>query len=225
VDKEKCTYCGKCAETCAYHAIAVFSRSVLVFPQLCHGCAACGYLCPEKAINEVGREIGAVEWGQSDGVEFAHGKLNVGEAMPTPVIRKVKTKANRDGIVIIDVSPGTSCPVVESIRGSDFCLLVTEPTPFGLNDLILAVETVKELGVVCGVVINRAGVGHREVEKYCLGEGIPILLTIPLDAEIARLNSRGIALVEDMPQWKESFIGLFSRIREITNERSGCLKR
>jgi MinD superfamily P-loop ATPase len=225
VDEKKCTYCRKCAETCAYHAVAVFAQHVLVFPNLCHGCGACSYLCPEKAINEVGREIGVVEWGQSDGVEFAHGKLNVGEAMPTPVIRRVKAKANRDGIVIIDVSPGTSCPVVASIKDSDFCLLVTEPTPFGLNDLILAVETVKELGISCGVVINRAGVGDGKVEEYCLKEGIPILLTIPLDTEIARLNSQGIALVEGMPQWKESFIGLFGWIREIMNERSGCLKR
>jgi MinD superfamily P-loop ATPase len=225
VDEKKCTYCGKCAEMCAYHAIAVFAQHVLVFPNLCHGCGACSYLCPEKAIKEVGRGIGVVEWGQSDGVEFAHGKLNVGEAMPTPVIRRVKAKANRDGIVIIDVSPGTSCPVVESIKDSDFCLLVTEPTPFGFNDLILAVETVKELEVSCGVVINRAGVGDRKVEEYCLREGIPVLLTIPLDTKIARLNSRGIMLVEGMPQWKESFTELFDQIREIINARSGCVKR
>ena len=224
INEKKCTYCGKCAEACVYHAIAVFAQHVLVFPNLCHGCGACSYLCPEKAITEVGREIGIVEWGHSDGIEFAHGKLNVGEAMPTPVIRRVKTKANRDGIVVIDVSPGTSCPVVESIKDSDFCLLVTEPTPFGLNDLILAVETVKELEVPVGVVINRAGVGDRKVEKYCLREGIPVLLTIPLDTEIARLNSRGITLVEGMSQWKESFIRLFDRIWEIMNARSGCLK-
>jgi len=225
INEKKCTYCGKCAEACVYHAIAVFAQHVLVFPNLCHGCGACSYLCPEKAITEVGREIGIVEWGHSDGIEFAHGKLNVGEAMPTPVIRRAKAKANRDEIVIIDVSPGTSCPVVESIKDSDFCLLVTEPTPFGLNDLILAVETVKELGVSCGVVINRAGVGDSKVEEYCLREGIPVLLTIPLDTEIARLNSRGITLVEGMPQWKESFTELFDQIREIMNARSGCLKR
>jgi len=225
VDKSKCTYCSKCAEVCAYHAIAVFAQHVLVFHNLCHGCGACSYLCPEKAISEVGREVGVVECGHSDSVEFAHGRLNVGEAMPTPVIRRVKSKANRDWIVIIDVSPGTSCPVVESIKDSDFCLLVTEPTPFGLNDLMLAVETVKELEVSCGVVINRAGVGDRKVEEYCLREGIPVLLTIPLDTEIARINSRGRTLIEGMPQWKESFIGLFGQIQEIMNARSGCLKR
>jgi len=225
INEKKCTYCGKCAETCVYHAIAVFAQHVLVFPNLCHGCGACSYLCPEKAITEVGREIGVVEYGHSDGMEFAHGKLNVGEAMPTPVIRRVKAKANRDGIVIIDVSPGTSCPVVESIKDSDFCLLVTEPTPFGLNDLILAVETVKKLEVACGVVINRAGVGDSRVAEYCLNEHIPVLATIPLDMEIARLYSHGIALVEGMTEWKESFLRLFDGIQEIVDERSRSLKR
>lgn len=224
IDEKKCTYCGKCVEVCAYHAIAVFPKNILVFPQLCHGCGACSYLCPEKAVNEVGREIGVVEWGHSNGVEFAHGKLNVGEAMPTPVIRRVKERANHDGIVIIDISPGTSCPVVESIKDSDFCLLVTEPTPFGLNDLALAVETVKKLKVPCGVVINRAGVGDGKVEKYCLNENIPVLLTIPMDTEIARLYSRGTALVEGMPKWKECFLELFDRIQEIVNERSCSAK-
>lgn len=225
VDEKQCTYCGKCAEVCAYHAMAVFSQHVMVFPNLCHGCGACSYLCPENAISEEGREIGMVEKGHSDGVEFIQGRLNVGEAMSTPVIRKVKDYVNQDGIVIIDISPGTSCPVVESIKGSDFCLLVTEPTPFGLNDLILAVETAKTLEVPCGVVINRAGIGDTKIEEYCLKENIPVLLTIPLDTEIARLYSRGITLVEGMPQWQESFSGLFDHIREIVNERSGCTKR
>lgn len=225
VNEDKCTYCGKCAQVCAYHSIAVFPQHVLIFPNLCHGCGACSYLCPEKAISEVGRRTGVVEWGHSNGVEFAHGKLNVGEAMPTPVIRKVKAQAHCDGIIIIDVSPGTSCPVVESIKDSDFCLLVTEPTPFGLNDLILAVETVKELEVPCGVVINRVGVGDGKVEEYCLKEKIPVLLTIPLDSEIARLYSRGITLAEGMPQWKESFIGLFDKIQEFVDERNSSFKR
>ena len=225
VDEKKCTYCGRCAEVCVYHALAVFPQHVLVFPNLCHGCGACSYLCPEKAISERGREIGIVERGHADGVEFGHGKLNVGEAMPTPAIRKVKELVNHDGIIIIDVSPGMSCPVVESIKGSDFCLLVTEPTPFGLNDLILAVETVKELKVPCGVVINRAGVGNGKVEEYCLKENIPVLLTIPLDTEIARLYSKGVTLVEGMPQWKEGFVELFDKIREMVDERTRSLKR
>jgi len=220
VDEDKCTYCGKCARVCVYHAIVVLGEHVLTFPQLCHGCGACSYLCPENAITEEGREGGVVEWGHSDGIEFAHGKLNVGEAMAPPVIRKVKEQTNNNGVVIVDAPPGTSCPVVESIKGSDFCILVTEPTPFGLNDLMLAVETVRELKIPFGVVLNRVGEGYKEVEKYCLEENIPIMLTIPLDTEIARLYSKGVALVKGMPQWKSSFIEVLDGIREILDGRN-----
>jgi MinD superfamily P-loop ATPase len=221
VDEEKCTYCGKCAEVCVYNAMAVMKQQVLIFPELCHGCGACSYLCPEKAITEQGKEIGVVESGYSDGVGFVHGRLNVGEAMAPPIIREVKEQARHEGIVIIDVPPGTSCPVVEAVKDSDFCLLVTEPTPFGLNDLVLAIETVRALDIPCGIVLNRTGVGDRKVEEYCLTESIPILLTIPLDTEIARLYSRGISLVEGMPLWQEKFLELFDKIGEIVNERSG----
>lgn len=220
VDEGKCNYCGKCAEVCAYNAIAVIKKKVLVFPELCHGCGACSYLCPEDAIAEEGREIGVVELGYSDGIDFVQGRLYVGEAMAPPVIRKVKDYSSREGTVVIDVPPGTSCPVVEAIGGSDFCLLVTEPTPFGLNDLVLAVETVRELHIPCGVVLNRVGVGDRKVEEYCLKENIPILLTIPLDTEIARCYSRGIPLVEGMPEWRQRFLNLFSNIRGAAVARS-----
>lgn len=225
VDREKCTFCGKCAEACAYHAIAVLPEHLLVFANLCHGCGACSYLCPEQAITEKAVETGVIESGYANGLGFVQGRLTVGEAMPTPVIRKARARTSYDGIVVIDVSPGTSCPVVQSIKGSAFCLLVTEPTPFGLNDLVLAVETVKELGIPCGVVINRAGVGDIEVEQYCLKEGIPILLTIPLDIDIARAYSRGTTLVEAIPEWKDSFIRLFENIQETVHERSSGLKR
>lgn len=225
VDEAKCTYCGKCAEVCAYNAIAVFPKHVLVFSQLCHGCGACSYLCPEKAILEEGKEIGVVESGYSDWLRFAHGRLAIGEAMAPPIIKKVKEQANNEGTVIIDVSPGTSCPVVEAVKDSDFCILVTEPTPFGLNDLILAVETVKQLDIPCGVVLNRVGVGDDKVEEYCRKEKIPILLTIPLDTEIARLYSRGITLVAGMPQWQGGFLGFFDKIWEIVNERGSGTKR
>jgi MinD superfamily P-loop ATPase len=225
VAEDKCTYCGRCAQACAYHAIAVLGNHVLTFPQLCHGCGACSYLCPEKVITEEPRQTGIVEWGNSDGVGFVHGILTVGEAMATPAIRKVKEHGNGEGVIIRDVPPGTSCPVVEAIKGSDFCLLVTEPTPFGLNDLILAVETVRELNIPCGVVLNRAGVGDAGVEEYCRKENIPVLLTIPLDTEIARLYSRGTTLVEGMPEWKDSFRKLFDRIKEIFDERGRGTER
>ena len=225
VDEEKCTYCGKCAEVCAYNAMAVIEKKVLIFAELCHGCGACSYLCPEDAISEVGKEVGILEAGQSKGIEFIHGKLTVGEAMAVPVIREVKKHINRERLAIIDVSPGTSCPVVEAVKGSDFCLLVTEPTPFGLNDLALAVDMLNKLGIPCGVIINRDGIGDSKVEEYCYQQGIPILLRIPLDIKIAQLYSRGITLVEGIPQWQEAFLRLGDKVREVVNERSRGLKR
>lgn len=225
IDEERCTHCGRCAEVCAFNSIAVFPTLVMTFPELCHGCGACSYLCPEEAIHEEGREVGIVERGYSDGIELVHGKLATGEAMAPPVIRRVKEFINPAATTIIDVSPGTSCPMVESVRDSDFCILVTEPTPFGLNDLILAVETVRELGIPFGVVLNRVGIGDAKVEEYCREEDIPILLTIPLDIEIARLYSKGMTLVEGMPQWKERFVRLSDRIMEMVDERSCCPER
>jgi len=222
VDEAKCTYCGKCSHICVYHAIAVLGEHVLTFPQLCHGCGACSYLCPENAITEEDKETGVVESGHSNGVKFVQGRLTVGEAMAPPIIKEVKARADTSGIVIIDAPPGTSCPVVEAIGGSDFCLLVTEPTPFGLNDLILAVETVKELGVPFGIVLNRVGVGYAEVEEYCHRGNIPILMTIPLDTGIARLYSRGVTLAAGMPEWQDRFLGLFNSIRGVVDERTGC---
>jgi MinD superfamily P-loop ATPase len=214
VDQTKCTYCGKCAEVCAYNTIAVVKKKVLVFPELCHGCGACSYLCPESAISEGGREVGIVESGSSGNLELTQGKLNVGEAMAPPVIREVKKCIDTANKVIVDVPPGTSCPVIEAVKGSDFCLLVTEPTPFGLNDLSLAVEVVRKLGILCGVVINRVGVGDEEVERYCCQERIPILLKIPLDRNIALHYSQGIPLVKGMPQWREEFVRLFQDIKD-----------
>ncbi|MDI6814661.1 MAG: ATP-binding protein, partial [Dehalococcoidales bacterium] len=181
INEEKCTCCGKCSEVCLYHAIAVLGKKVLVFPELCHGCGACSHLCPEGAIAEVGREIGVVEIGWSEGMEFVHGKLSPGEPRATPVIKRVKENVEPEKVVIIDVSPGTSCPMVEAIKGSDFCVLVTDPTPFGLYDLTLAREVVAGMGIPYGVVINRTGVGDGRIDKYCLEQNIPILMKIPLE--------------------------------------------
>jgi len=219
IDQEKCTYCGKCAEVCAFNALAVINNKVLVFPELCHGCGACSYLCPEGAITEVGRGIGVVETGYSKGVEFVHGKIDVGQAMAPPIIREVKRYVSSKGTTIIDVSPGTSCPVVEAVKGSDFCILVTEPTPFGLNDLSLAVEMIREVGIPCGIVLNRAGVGDDKTEGYCLREDIPILLQIPLDTDIARLYSQGVPLVEGSSHWREAFLKLFHDVKATLSHR------
>jgi len=220
VDEARCTLCRKCADVCAYHAIAVIVDKVLVFSELCHGCGACSYFCPEKAISEVGREIGVVETGLAGTIAFVQGRLKIGEPMATPIIRAVKGKMDRSKTVIIDASPGTSCPVVEAVEGSDFCLLVTEPTPFGLSDLTIAVEMVRKLGVPHGVIINRDGSGDEGVERFCASENIPILLRIPFERRIAELYSRGITLAEGLRGWRSAFRHLAEDIESIVPKAS-----
>jgi MinD superfamily P-loop ATPase len=216
VDESRCTYCRDCSEVCVYNAVAVVGKAILLFPELCHGCGACTYLCPEDAITEEAREVGMVDAGRAGKVPFVQGRLNIGEAMPGPVIRAVKARADHRATVIIDAPPGTACPVVEATRGSDFCLLVTEPTHFGLYDLSLAVALMKDLAVPCGVVINRDGVGDDAVDRYCADHDLPVLLRIPFDRRIAELYCRGVPLVEGMPEWRSSFRDLFERVQGLT---------
>ena len=220
VNDEKCNYCGRCAEVCTYNAIAVVGKRVLVFPELCHGCGACSYLCPQGAITEEGRGIGVIESGRSGEIEFVHGKLSIGEVAAPHIINEVKKHLGQEGLNIIDAPPGTSCPVVAAVKDSDFCLMVTEPTSFGLNDLALAVDMVKKLGIPCGVIINRDGIGDGKVEEYCLKEAIPILMRIPLDIKIARLYSRGITLTEGIPRWREDFLELFNKIEQLVDDEN-----
>jgi len=227
IDEDKCTYCGVCAEVCAFHAIAVLGQRVLVFPELCHGCGSCTYNCPTGAIHEVLRPTGHLEWGAVDAgggaVRFGHGVLNVGEAMGTPIIKKLKQKGlprGQDALALLDAPPGNSCPVVETMRGADFVLLVTEPTPFGLHDLRVAIEVARdELRLPVGVVINRDGVGDEGVEQFCAESGVPILLRIPLDRRIAEAYADGITIVATLPEYRETFAGLYRQIREIITAR------
>jgi MinD superfamily P-loop ATPase len=212
VDKSKCTYCGKCGEICQYHAIVVIKNNVLVFPELCHSCAGCWLVCPENAISPIDRELGIIEKGNNGRIEFIHGKLRIGEAMSPPLIRKVKNEIDPAKTVIIDAPPGTSCPVIESVKKSDFVILVTEPTPFGLNDLKLAVEMVHSLKVKLGVVINRSDIGNDEVQKYCKQEQIDVLLEIKNDRKIAEAYSRGLPLVEIYPEYRTKFQTLYHEI-------------
>lgn len=215
VDESRCTFCRKCAEVCEYNAIVVIKKKVLVFPDLCHGCGGCAYMCPEGAIREVEKPIGVIERGRAGEIDFIHGVLNIGEPMSPPLIRQVKKHSDHHcNCVIIDASPGTSCPVVETVKGSNFCLLVTEPTPFGLNDLMLAVAMLRKLTMPCGVVINCADIGDDEVVRYCEREGIPVLMTIPWDRKIAAAYSTGIPLVEAHPHYKSSFVTLYETIRK-----------
>ncbi len=212
IDKDKCTFCKKCSEFCQYNAIAVVPNEILFFPELCHGCGGCTLVCPEKAITEVERKIGFIEGGEENGLEFYHGLLNVGEPMATPLVKAVKDKINPNKITIIDSPPGTSCPVIESIKDTDYCILVTEPTPFGLHDLKLAVEVTRALEVPFGVLINQDGIGDSGVEDYCKRENIRIVERIPHNINIARLYSKGVPFVTEMPEWKERFVRLYDSI-------------
>jgi len=214
INESKCNYCGRCSEVCAYNAIAVIKNKVLIFPELCHGCGGCSILCPQDAISEEGKEIGLVEIGDAGNIQFIHGRLNIGEAMSPPLIRAVKEYINPTRTVIIDVPPGTSCPVIESVKKSNFCILVTEPTPFGLNDLILAIEVLRKLSIQFGVVINRSGIGFKDVEDYCQKENIPILMHIPFERGIAMAYSKGVPFTEELPEYREKFKDLFKKIKE-----------
>ena len=215
VDMDKCTLCGKCAELCEFKAVVVIGETVLVFPEMCHSCGGCIEVCPEKAVTETTRELGVIERGRRNGLEFVHGLLRVGEAMSPPLIRKVRAYTRPDTVTIIDAPPGTSCPVIASMRGADFVLLVTEPTPFGLNDLELAVGAVRILGIPFGLVINRSDMGDDRVRAYADKEHVPVLMEIPFDRRIAEAYSRGEMIVDTMPEWKHEFKELYLRIRQV----------
>ena len=223
VDDALCTYCRKCMEICRYSAIAVAGKTVVTFPELCHSCGGCAVVCPEKAITEVERFIGTVETGDlSTGASFGRGLLDIGQVMAPPVIRQVRQLEGKKELTIIDAPPGTSCPVIAAMKGTDFVLLVTEPTPFGLHDLTLAVEAVKLLGIPYGLVINRAGLGNDDVKTYAKKENLPILLEIPFDKRIAMAYSKGELLIEALPAYKEMFKTLYESIKSIVNRKGAA---
>jgi len=212
VDMNKCTLCGLCQEICQFQAIVVVGKTVLTFPELCHSCGGCMEVCSEDAITEVDREIGVFESGSRNGLEFAYGRIFVGQVMAVPVIERVKDAVQPDKINIIDAPPGTSCPVISSVKNTDFVILVTEPTPFGLNDLKLAVGMVKILNIPHGIIINRSDLGDDKVKEYAKEENIPILMEISFSRQIAETYSQGKLLIEELPDWKEKFIHLYEDI-------------
>jgi len=221
IDLARCTYCGQCQEICQFNALAVLpeTKIVLTFPELCHSCGGCFAVCPEDAVLPDQRLLGHLEIGQRGNVRLIQGKLRVGEAMSPPLIRRVRQASSPNGMVIIDAPPGTSCPVIASLRGADYVCLVTEPTPFGLNDLELAVGAVRKLKIPMGIVINRADVGDGRILEYARRESIPVLLEIPFERSTAETYARGEILVEAQPIWKERMLLLHDAIRRRVADR------
>jgi MinD superfamily P-loop ATPase len=217
--EDRCDYCGECQRVCAFNSLAVLKNpetregSVLVFDHLCHGCGACYILCPKGAIREARKEIGIIEKGSARGLQFVHGKLNIGEIMSPPLIRQVKKAMDPGKTVIIDAPPGTTCPVIESMKGSDFCILVTEPTPFGLNDLVLAVDVLRTLKIPSGIVLNRSDIGDDSIESYARENNIPLLMSIPFDREIASSYSKGVPMIDVQKDYVGQFQNLFEKIK------------
>jgi MinD superfamily P-loop ATPase len=222
VDPARCTHCGECARACRYGALASLPNQTLVFAELCHACGGCSLACPAEAIRETPRTIGKLRLGASGPMGFAEGVLNVGEAMSPPAVRAVKAAADTEpglaaaGLVVLDAPPGASCPVIETVRGCDLVILVTEPTPFGLHDLALAVEMVRTMRLPLGVVINRADVGNGKVRQYCTGHRVPVLAEIPDDRAVAEAYSRAQMIAEVVPGFAERMRDLLARVEDET---------
>jgi MinD superfamily P-loop ATPase len=211
VDESLCDGCGECGAFCQYHAIVSFGTTPLVFPEMCHGCGGCARVCPKKAIREAERRIGTIDVTASGRITLIQGRLDVGGPLVPPVIRAVKARLKKGVPAILDAPPGTSCPVITTVRGADAVLLVTEPTPFGLHDLKLAVDMIRELRLPFGIVVNRAGSGDDRVQAYCDGEAIPVLAAVPDDRRIAEAYSRGNLIVDALPEYRELFSAIWKK--------------
>jgi MinD superfamily P-loop ATPase len=221
VDADLCTGCGECGRVCQFSAIISMGKKTMVFNELCHSCGACARICPEGAIKEVQKKTGMLTIGQKGNIRFVSGRLDVGQAMSPPVIRETLKYASNEGLTIVDCPPGTSCPYVTAVKGCDVALLVTEPTPFGLHDLRLAVATIRELGIPFGVAVNRANGEKNLISEYCEAEDIPLLLQIPEDRRVAEAYSRGQALNKVMPELEEALISIPEKLNGIRNAAIG----
>lgn len=217
VEESRCTYCRDCSDLCQFKAILVLGKTILTFPEMCHSCGGCFLVCKPNALVTDKKEWGVIEEGHSGSIHFIHGRLKVGEPMSPPLIREVKKRMNKERWVILDAPPGTSCPVIQTVKGSDYTILVTEPTPFGLFDLKLAVSALEELRIPHGVILNRADVGTRETRDYLTSKGIPLLMEIPFDRRIAEGYARGQSLIAVLPEWKAAFQRLADTLRARPN--------
>lgn len=218
VDNNKCDFCGTCVDVCEFNALINLKFEILLFSEMCHSCGACTYFCPQNIITETQKEIGKMRSGVTKtGMNFYDGTLNIGEISAVPLIKKVKENIDNERINIIDSPPGTSCSMVETMKDSDYCILVTESTPFGLNDLKLAVDVVKSVNTPFGVVINKYDQTFEELENYLTDNHIEVLLKIPFDRKIAESYSNGILPVNSSKKTKREFIQLFQLIQNKVN--------
>ncbi len=221
IDENLCNACRKCVDICRFRALTLIGDSILTFSEMCHSCGGCLAVCPQGAVSEKNRQLGIIERGKKNNVSFVHGLLRVGESMAPPLIKRVRSYCKPKMINIIDAPPGTSCPVIMATKDTDFVVLVTEPTPFGLHDLKLAVEVVKLLAIPMGLVINRADMGDDKVLQYAESQQIPILMSIPFKREIAAAYSRGELFAQTFPEWQELFLEMFAEIIAITKRVEG----
>lgn len=215
VDAEKCTGCGECSRVCRFSAIVAPGGKPLVFNDLCHSCGACVRICPAGAIEEISIPMGTVQTGRQGPLKFVSGRLDVGQAMSPPVIRETLRHADEGGLTIVDCPPGTSCAFVTAVRGCDVALLVTEPTPFGLHDLKLAVETLRELKVPFAVAVNRSNGKQNRISEFCEKESIPLLLQVPENRRVAEAYSRGEILTSVMPELHETLAVLPAKLEAL----------
>jgi MinD superfamily P-loop ATPase len=224
VDESKCTFCSACSDLCQFKAISMMGSLVLTFPEMCHGCGGCIAICPQKALSPGRRQLGEISRGHAGGVQFLMGRLRIGEAMSPPLMRQVKTAMNEiagaGGLdAVIDSPPGVSCPAVNAVMDSDVIVLVTEPTPFGFHDFRLAWEAFAPFGKPMGVVINRAGIGDRQVYSFCAEKEIPVLAEAPYDRAVAEGYSQGRIIADLSPKYRHIFVSLYAKIFELASAR------
>ena len=208
-EQEKCSLCGLCQEVCNFHAVIQLVDQILVFPELCHSCYACSELCPTDALPMVPKKMGELNHFRRDNLTFVESRLDIGQEQAVPLISQtneyIEKHSHKKALKLFDSPPGTSCPVIEAVKNADFVILVTEPTPFGLHDLKLAVDTLKELKIRFGVVVNRHGIGNDDVVNYCMNKNIDLIAKIPNSRRIAELYSRGELIYQKIPEVKHQF--------------------
>ncbi|MDI6600797.1 MAG: ATP-binding protein [Thermoanaerobacteraceae bacterium] len=222
IDDNRCERCGICSKVCRFGALINLGREILILDHLCHSCEACYEMCPMNAITMANRKIGEISTGVSRGIDFIEGRLNPGEPSGVPIIKQINILIKSIELSIVDSPPGTSCSVVNTIEDSDLCILVTEPTPFGLHDLKLAVELVKEMDIPMAVIINKSGSDNQIIYNYCMKNDIKVLMEIPYDKKIAELYSRGTLIAEADSTYEKMFVDLAEKILElIENEAAG----